>query len=139
LGGALPSTPVIEISFGKVAQRIVDFPIDVDQLGHKGASASGGCAPRNADLCGSRLSSRGFDCGDPPADFVPTYIGRQKQVRLECEQHSRLPRLPVVFWPLRRRAPDNIGLLHLPPYSPELNLVENVWEFLRHNDLSNRV
>jgi hypothetical protein len=35
--------------------------------------------------------------------------------------------------------PDNIGLLHLPPYSPELNPVENVWEFLRHNDLSNRV
>jgi DDE superfamily endonuclease len=34
--------------------------------------------------------------------------------------------------------PDNIGLLHLPPYSPELNPVENVWEFLRHNDLSNR-
>jgi transposase len=37
------------------------------------------------------------------------------------------------------RVPDNIGLLHLPPYSPELNPVENVWEFLRHNDLSNRV
>jgi hypothetical protein len=35
--------------------------------------------------------------------------------------------------------PDNIGLLHLPPYSPELNPVENVWEFLRHNDLSNRI
>jgi transposase len=39
----------------------------------------------------------------------------------------------------RLRVPDNIGLLHLPPYSPELNPVENVWEFLRHNDLSNRV
>jgi hypothetical protein len=49
---------------------------------------------RNAYLCGSRLSWRGFDCGDPPADFVATYLGRQKQVRLECEQHSRLPRLP---------------------------------------------
>lgn len=35
--------------------------------------------------------------------------------------------------------PDNIGLLHLPPYSPELNPVENIWEFLRQNDLSNRV
>ena len=39
----------------------------------------------------------------------------------------------------RLRVPDNIGLLHLPPYSPELNPVENVWEFLRHNDLTNRV
>jgi DDE superfamily endonuclease len=35
--------------------------------------------------------------------------------------------------------PENIGLLHLPPYSPELNPVENIWEFLRQNDLSNRV
>jgi transposase len=40
----------------------------------------------------------------------------------------------------RLMVPDNnIALLHLPPYSPELNPVENVWEFLRHNDLSNRV
>jgi transposase len=26
--------------------------------------------------------------------------------------------------------PDNIGLLHLPSYSPELNPVETLWEFL---------
>jgi DDE superfamily endonuclease len=35
--------------------------------------------------------------------------------------------------------PDNITLLPLPPYSPELNPVENVWEYLRGNQLSNRV
>lgn len=35
--------------------------------------------------------------------------------------------------------PDNITLLPLPPYSPELNPVENVWEFLRQNQLSNTV
>jgi len=34
--------------------------------------------------------------------------------------------------------PDNIGLLKLPPYSPELNPVENIWEYLRQNYLSNR-
>jgi len=37
------------------------------------------------------------------------------------------------------RVPDNISLLHLPPYSPELNPVENIWQFLRQNHLSNRV
>ncbi len=37
------------------------------------------------------------------------------------------------------RVPDNITLLHLPPYSPELNSVENVWAFLRGNKLSNSV
>jgi hypothetical protein len=27
----------------------------------------------------------------------------------------------------------------LPPYSPELNPVENIWQFLRQNHLSNRI
>lgn len=31
--------------------------------------------------------------------------------------------------------PDNITLLPLPPYSPELNPMENVWEYLRANKL----
>ena len=35
--------------------------------------------------------------------------------------------------------PDNISLLPLPPYSPELNPAENIWQFLRQNYLSNRV
>ena len=37
------------------------------------------------------------------------------------------------------KVPDNITLLPLPPYSPELNPVENIWQFLRQNHLSNRV
>ena len=35
--------------------------------------------------------------------------------------------------------PDNITLLPLPPRSPELNPVENVWQFMRDNWLSNRI
>jgi len=35
--------------------------------------------------------------------------------------------------------PDNIVLLPLPPYAPELNPTENIWEYLRANALSNRV
>jgi transposase len=35
--------------------------------------------------------------------------------------------------------PPNMTLLHLPPRAPELNPVENVWQFLRDNWLSNRV
>jgi transposase len=37
------------------------------------------------------------------------------------------------------RVPGNISLLPLPRYAPELNPVENVWEFLRQNLLSHRV
>ena len=32
--------------------------------------------------------------------------------------------------------PDNLSLLTLPPYSPELNPVENVWQYLRANWLA---
>jgi len=35
--------------------------------------------------------------------------------------------------------PPNLTLLRLPPYSPELNPVENVWQFLRQNRLANRL
>jgi transposase len=35
--------------------------------------------------------------------------------------------------------PGNITLLPLPPKSPELNPVENVWQFIRDNRLSNRI
>ena len=39
----------------------------------------------------------------------------------------------------RLSVPDNIVLLSLPPYAPELNPIENIWEFLRANFLSHRV
>ena len=35
--------------------------------------------------------------------------------------------------------PDNITLLPLPPRSPELNPIGNVWQFMRENWLSNRI
>ena len=34
--------------------------------------------------------------------------------------------------------PDNVTCLLLPPYSPELNPVENLWHYLRSHYLSNR-
>jgi len=34
--------------------------------------------------------------------------------------------------------PDNITILYLPPYSPELNPVERLWGYLRSHYLSNR-
>jgi transposase len=44
-------------------------------------------------------------------------------------------------WHLSTRlvVPDNITLLALPAKCPELNPVENVWQFMRDNWLSNRI
>ncbi|CAH0356859.1 hypothetical protein SPH9361_04505 [Sphingobium sp. CECT 9361] len=35
--------------------------------------------------------------------------------------------------------PDNISIIALPAKCPELNSVENIWQFMRDNWLSNRV
>jgi hypothetical protein len=37
------------------------------------------------------------------------------------------------------RLPDNITLMPLPAHAPELNPVENIWQFMRDNWLSNRI
>ena len=34
--------------------------------------------------------------------------------------------------------PSNVSLIQLPPYSPELNPVENLWHYLRAHHWSNR-
>ena len=39
----------------------------------------------------------------------------------------------------RLRLPENIGLLPRPRDAPEVNPVENVWAYLRQNQLSHRV
>jgi transposase len=37
------------------------------------------------------------------------------------------------------KVPKNITLLHLPPYSPELNGAERIWAYMRSHHLSNRI
>jgi hypothetical protein len=55
--------------------------------------------------------------------------------RPRCPGRSRSRRRRLAQ--LQRPAPsDNISLLHLPPYAPELNPVENVWADLRANKLA---
>lgn len=42
-------------------------------------------------------------------------------------------------WHRSAIVPDNITIIYLPPYSPELNPAEQVWDYLRSNYLSNTV
>jgi len=39
----------------------------------------------------------------------------------------------------RLEVPNNLSIILLPSRSPELNPVENIWQYLRQNWLSNRV
>jgi transposase len=39
----------------------------------------------------------------------------------------------------RNFIPANITIIPLPPKCPELNPVENIWQYMRDNWLSNRI
>ena len=63
--------------------------------------------------------------------FISERVGPDVHVVLVLDQAG---------WHLSKglRVPANITLLHLPPYSPELNPVERLWAYLRSHYLSNR-
>lgn len=61
-------------------------------------------------------------------------------------RHIAAPRRVVLVldqagWHTSRqlKMPANISLLPLPPYSPELNPIENLWGYLKRRHLSNRL
>lgn len=35
--------------------------------------------------------------------------------------------------------PENITLVFLPPYSPELNPIERIWQHIKHHTIRNRI
>lgn len=37
------------------------------------------------------------------------------------------------------KVPDNLTLIKLPPYSPELNPIENIWQYLKDNFFNNAI
>jgi len=59
---------------------------------------------------------------------------------LAADEHAVLV-LDQAGWHVAKalRVPENITLLHLPPYSPELNPAERLWAWLRSHYLANRV
>ena len=63
--------------------------------------------------------------------FISEQAGPEVQVILVLDRAG---------WHLSKalQVPENITLLHLPPYSPELNPVERLWAYLRSHYLSNR-
>ena len=63
--------------------------------------------------------------------FISERVGPNVHVVLVLDQAG---------WHLSKglRVPENVTLLHLPPYSPELNAVERLWAFLKSHYLSNR-
>jgi transposase len=78
---------------------------------------------------------------------LPRCTSESMSLHLAEISHSVAPGAHAVVlldqagWHQSRRlaVPANITLLYLPAKAPELNPVENVWQFLRDNWLSNRI
>lgn len=64
--------------------------------------------------------------------MISKQVGPQRHVVLVLDQAG---------WHVSKelKRPDNLTLLYLPPYSPELNPIERLWLYLRDHYLSNRV
>ena len=64
--------------------------------------------------------------------FISEHVGLNRQVVLVLDQAG---------WHGSKtlNVPDNITLLPLPPYSPELNPTERLWAYLKSHYLSNRI
>ena len=64
---------------------------------------------------------------------------RQFSATLPAEEHAVMIWDGAGFHVSRRlRVPDNVTVLSLPPYSPELNPIENLWHYLKSRFWSNR-
>jgi transposase len=85
--------------------------------------------------------------GESSAIIAPTVNTQLMNAHLHQISDQVGPRRHVVLvldqagWHVAKAlvVPSNLTLLHLPPYSPELNPVERVWGYLRSHHLSNRV
>ena len=76
------------------------------------------------------ISKRYRCCNSRPAHTPLSSSIKRRSNRFpsDCGGMARSKTLPV---------PPNITLVSLPPKSPELNPVENIWQFMRYNWLSN--
>ena len=78
--------------------------------------------------------------------IVVDALGKAVMAQHLASISSRLPQhhhavivMDSAPWHQGLDVPENITIVPLPPYSPELNPQENVWQYLRNNFLSNRI
>ena len=82
---------------------------------------------------------KGVDQADEHAQRkVLSYFNLEPSFQVYCKARGccclqrKLPGRDLVI-------PENVGLVRLPPYSPELNPAEQIWNVLRRNYFANRV
>ena len=100
---------------------------------HDSAYIFGAICPARAVGAAVLMPAANVEAMNEHLNEISTQIAPGAHAVLVCDGagwHQRGKQLVV---------PDNISLLSLPPYSPELNPMENVWDYLRQNKLCAQV
>lgn len=85
--------------------------------------------------------------GESSALVAPTVNTNVMNIHLRFISEEAGPNRHIVFvldragWHVAKALdiPENVTLLYLPPYSPELNPIERLWAYLKQHYLSNRI
>lgn len=95
----------------------------------------------NSYIFGAVCPNRDLACG-----FISPYVNDiAMQIHLDLISKEIKTHAAIVMdkagWHRSKqlKIPNNITILFLPPYSPELNPKENFWQQLKSKELSNRV
>ena len=104
-------------------------PLMVRDNRHDSAYIFGAICPARAVGAAVLMPAANAEAMNEHLKEISTQVSAGAHAVLVCDNagwHQRGKQLVV---------PDNITLLPLPPYSPELNPMENVWDYLRQNKL----
>jgi hypothetical protein len=92
------------------------------------------------------LSQRPFSFGDNPGSNALMHLFRRHvpDPGMVAERHAKEFIIMVIDGTPSHRSgqlmvPENISLVRLPPYSPELNPTEHLWDEMREKGFASRV
>jgi hypothetical protein len=108
-------------------------PLMVRDNRHDSAYIFGAICPARAVGAAVLMPAANTEAMNEHLNEISTQVSAGAHAVLVCDRAG---------WPQRGRqlvVPANITVLSLPPYSPELNPMENVWDYLRQNKLCAQV
>ena len=113
------------------------------ETGNTSLSAQGPADPPGAYIFGAICPARGVGAGlvlpRCNTDAINLHL-QEISVTVASGAHALLMVDQAGWHPAKElKTLDNITIMPLPSKSPELNPVENIWQFMRENRLSNRI
>lgn len=87
--------------------------------------------PRNGESSSLFAPNVNTDCMNIFLEQMSQYLGiRETFLIMDCASWHRSKGL---------KTPENITIIYLPPYSPELNPLERFWQYLKDNIIKNKI